>query len=524
MLYYETMYFHKYNKYINKLVGSGIFDESVYPYQSITQLDISKIKYLNGVASFEILRSDTKNINIILLGDIHVYTTTGFNSNDNESAYCPDYLENLFRKFSDLKFDIMVELNYNTDNIIPVKQYGFIENMRRKFYPCLNNLTDKELCVMKFPNTRFHAIDIRYWGSNVNPLNRENIKNKNKLQFFIFNMRNSNTYLENTSNYFNNNLQYIHKNKYKYIEIYHEIINKLNFLESIMSFDPEYFANKIINLLFTNYKFKRYTSRIVIFVNEYIKMKIINALNINKIINFYHKKINNHKKFLEIESSLDAVPVKYIYNLFKYINSIYFFIIDLSAILFDYYMLLRFTKIMDYQINDSTNLILIAGERHIKSFRNFIFSYNSYFNVKTPRTMENIYQKKLELNIIRDINKLIHQINKSEASNLKKINNKFVYSLRELKYFIDDVLSHVDDIISRSDDSDDTDDTDDTDYSQFIGNTYHENVLSYKIKIANLIDEQKKNISYLSHHPENKFVKIDDLVISLLDKYKKNEI
>ena len=97
------MYLHKFNKYINKLSGSGIFDESMYPYESINELDLDKIKYLNGAVSFEIMHSDKNKLNIILLGDIHVYSTNGFNSDSLESAYCPDYLENLFRKCLNLR-------------------------------------------------------------------------------------------------------------------------------------------------------------------------------------------------------------------------------------------------------------------------------------------------------------------------------------------------------------------------------------------------------------------------------------
>ena len=98
-------------------------------------------------------------------------------------------------------------------------------------------------------------------------------------------------------------------------------------------------------------------------------------------------------------------------------------------------------------------------------------------------------------NIIIDINKMIHEINKSQTINLNKINNKFVYSLNELEYFIDDTLYYANKI-------------------QSIDKLLLDKMSSHYSIIKNKLDESSNFLSHIMNHPEDRYVEINDIIIN----------
>lgn len=152
-------------------------DEKQYVARNYDNLD--GIELLTGPIFHTIIHNTKYNKKIHLFGDKHVYTNR-FSCNGKDtsanSIYFPDYLEYYFTKGinKDINkgnnngkiIDLFIELSYSYDKKISFLQSGIIDNVFLRFKSCFESLMDKSLCKNKYPNIRFHAMDIRDYISD----------------------------------------------------------------------------------------------------------------------------------------------------------------------------------------------------------------------------------------------------------------------------------------------------------------------------------------------------------------------
>lgn len=487
------MYLKKYSKYNSRLMNlqGGAFNEKNYPYNSRIDVNLPEIKYLNGIFSFQTIKSKILKLNVITLGDIHYYTKNGFASDPTKSAYCPDYLENLFKKYPDLNFDVLIELPYNITGKINNMQYGVIENIRRKFSNCFNDIINKQTCQNEFPNVRFHAIDIRHWGVDDKDATSDN-KYKNDLQYFIFNFQKYETSI-NEILYSISNIEY---DLYSLKNIFNELLTNSKFFTKMIGKKPEIFTDNMMKYLQNNYKLRRYQDLpLMEIVNSYSKMRFNMAQKINDINNVYS---NFLKRNLELYNNPGSVA-SYQNDISNFINKNDLFLTDIKTIIFDYYMFARFIKILNYKSKGkSKNIFLIAGNIHCESFLNFIESYNLIFEAE-------IYNNNKFSVDLQNQKKIIEYINHYLDI---KINNKFYYSIREIKFLIEKFIysdMNSRDIISKSSDP--------------VATLEKINQIKKYMKYINNIKKIRgQYVAALGDHPDKKFVEIDDKILNLITK------
>jgi hypothetical protein len=192
-------------KYLNH--SGGYFDINELSYKEnifdevLDKDPIDEIKYIAGPVTMTILRGPKPSNKIIyLIGDVHKYTTAGFecvkkddslmgrvweyassyiwdpDEDKNHTIYYPEYMLRLLKNNKDKQFDIFIELPYHHTKHGSRMVPGMIENINKLFDFCFRYLYNKEECIKNFPNARFHAMDIRKYSESLYSDGKDNIK------------------------------------------------------------------------------------------------------------------------------------------------------------------------------------------------------------------------------------------------------------------------------------------------------------------------------------------------------------
>jgi len=318
--------------------------ESSFTKQNIDNFELSNI--INGPVSLSILQSS--NNKCFAFGDFHLCANKEFNNNGD---YIPLFLDKLFNKYETSNFDLMLETRYyRTKYFDPNETFcNIMNNVYIQFDDYFMN--KKEL-----PNVHFHNLDIRHLHSDLEyePVNKDS-------EFLL---------LLSTLNVF----KYIYSNdliqKINNITSQEEaklflvnIKSSISLLFDLNNLSSHSFGHHILQTIYRYEKFKKYYKEIkhINSINSFIMGNINTSHKYYDIFDTYDKLINKEKNILSIE----------ILSLCK---KIYKFISDVDAAIFDFYMLIRFTKVLERQ----GNIILIAGENHINSLECFI-TYNLGF-------------------------------------------------------------------------------------------------------------------------------------------------
>ena len=502
------MYFEKYKKYHSKLQNlmGGVFNEENYPYSSVTDININDIKYLNGVFSFTTMTSHKLKTNIIMLGDIHVHSENGFINETSEAAYCPDYLENIFKKYQNLNFDLLIELPYNIEKTAIEMVPGFIENTKRKFIECFRNLSEKSICQQEYPNTRFHAINIRHWGTPVNQADIEP-KYNNKLQNFIYQLSSVGEDIQNVYQLLNKHTDKIDKKMF--IAACELILADTEFIIDFMGKNQASMNFK--SMINNNYKTNRYQH-----IPNY---KIIDEY-VNTMLNIISEKYNIGEIYLNfldtflfvVDSQESKIDVSNLSIVKKYVDKVENLCHQVNVQIFDYYMITRFMKIISYEQTENKwqNIILVAGNNHCQTLQNFILSNSNFFRMELQYSDDSFRNEiLLQKEMIDDMNKLINLFTKYGIRSIQKIDNKFIYQNEIMLYFSSSLV----DIITHETDKE---------IVEEIKNNSKYQTLIQKISSYNSTFIQFYNLTILylrelNKNPRGKFVEIDDKIINLLN-------
>ena len=126
-------------------------------------------------------------------------------------------------------------------------------------------------------------------------------------------------------------------------------------------------------MMTSNYKFNRYQNVFLIDkINEYFKNRIINTLNMYDVF----ASLNNFKetfdKLIEAQRHGITMEQESITKLKKYCKFLSNTGVQLSAAIFDYYALVRISKILYNYPNNTNgkNIVICAGSRHIENIIN----------------------------------------------------------------------------------------------------------------------------------------------------------
>jgi len=422
----------------------NVINENDYNFKINDIHKLNDMEYLTGPLTFAILKSE--NCTCITVGDAHVSSNIGFNTNNKDKEiYLPEYLDMLFRKYPDKQFDLLIELQYTKYKMADDVEYqnGIINNVYKSFKVCFIDLQDKVACSKKWPNVRFHAIDIRYIHNNeINNLTNDvSLINLMKIERHWKRAMHTSDLPIPTKTY---------QSVIDFIEVDLKILFILN--------KNNKFVENTINIINQYYKFARYQNladmNIII---EYIKNRLYSLLIINNVFEYFNNLKNSEIKNME--------------KLNNYVMRLSNFLLDLRCIVFDYYMLLRFLKITKYNATNK-NIIVIAGDEHIKNLEYFLqyelynFEYvvckgkniipmNKYLQIKNKlkrmieiSDLDNAYKEinTSEYMVIERIISLLQNyfINNMDANNLdsfKKIFGKLV----KYKNYINTYISYNND-------------------------------------------------------------------------------
>jgi hypothetical protein len=146
----------------------GSFDMNEKHYVNRHYDNLNGIELLTGPISHTIIHNEKYNKKIHLFGDIHV-AADKFSCNNNATStnaiYFPDYLEYYLGIEKNKIIDLYIELPYMHDKKVPIMIHGMLDNTRLHFKECFESLLEKTECQNKYPNVRFHAMDIRKYIS-----------------------------------------------------------------------------------------------------------------------------------------------------------------------------------------------------------------------------------------------------------------------------------------------------------------------------------------------------------------------
>jgi hypothetical protein len=380
------MYEHKYIKYKKKYAaikksmigGNNTLDEDNYdPTTIISPEQYDTFKYLFGPISLYIIKN---NLNTIYLyGDQHVYST---DVNMTDKIYLPDYLEKMFSNNFNTQFDLFIELPYTTSKKIGKVQTGLIENINKKFNVCFRNLADKFTCREKYPNVRFHAIDLRkyyeestdgytlfgYYTRYANIL-REHENDLNQLLTDLINGQiNENEYIKLFKEHLDILFRFFdEKTIYRKEDLIHSIKQML--VDEINKFSKYYSVDSDFNKIF----------------NEYFEQKS------DKLYEKYTKMMRLYDNISEKEKNgffgeiLEYGIENKQYNIFRetnivmneLLNAVIDYVDDINIVVMDIYCLFRMIKCRKYD-KYCKNIIVIAGYNHITNYLSFLTKHYDY--------------------------------------------------------------------------------------------------------------------------------------------------
>ncbi len=393
---YRAKYYKYKAKYYKFLSGGKNYDitnEKKYNPNNKTNIeDLLSVEYITGLASMFIMESQLLKTNIIMIGDLHECVKNGFdtdNKNTGKEMYIVDYLALLFKKYSNKNFDFLLEQEYNVNKQIDMDYSAsnscVIDNSTYKF-KCFQNLSDKTKCNSKYPNVRFHNVDIRHW------YDESKLNSNDDLQNFLLE--------ENTVECDINKNDLIPKMKtsklswfyfHQFMRTHYPITTQIINI-GLENKNYQEMTDYLFSIITSNYKFKRYQNLPFIDkINDYLKN------NINWIFydfDFFSVIEKNTKKISRIIDNPSTNSEQIYYNISKYIDYLIKYcifikkvIISISIAIFDYYTLIRIFKII-YQYPDNSegkNIILIAGSNHINNLVIFLlmnkeFDFHKIYN------------------------------------------------------------------------------------------------------------------------------------------------
>jgi hypothetical protein len=458
--------------------------------------DMETFEYLTGIVDLNMLKSTQINASIIALGDHHVCTFTGYATDlASEQMYIIDYLDLLFRKYPDKQFDILLENDYNKEIVNEDKDFystaGFLQNMTKKFYGCFHdsNKENRKLCSEKYPNVRFHSVDIRKWtvSTDKNDALVNLFKSYQNVHMIMF-LDSDNgdlSYDPNLNNY----------DEYKFnipriinAKIYKEYVGRFNkyykFLKNILNPDVNVTVDNIINIADGNYKFRRYRQEAISMIPDENKSDENTWSYYVQVRDYIHKYLHIELQSFELSNIIDflnkisdhyveTISKNLFETLLQYSRILNNLCLISGSIIMDYYTLLRYYKILHYKnINDAAgkNIILMAGRNHTQIFVNYFYYEKSIaksniinnLNNNLDNNLNNDYSNASYEKII-DINSAYFPDIRSMQNNVSKIYNflvsldphftSFVYYddnipllLRDLRYVMKVILEKLDDM------------------------------------------------------------------------------
>ncbi len=455
---FKTKYYKYKSKYYNLLskmsagINYDIDDEASYKTATSVNInDMNNFEFITGPTSMSLYKSELFSATILTLGDTHICTNNGFSTdkkNMNKEIYIVDYLDLLFKKYHNRQFDVLIELPYRIDKTIGKMQCSFLENFRKKFNVCFDNLTDKTLCIKNYPNVRFHAVDVRYWSvdlsTNADP------KFDNELQKFIYLLDTSNDFMYAINDMISETLKENKKYYKKTYNIYwNSINNKIEKMNVIIDHDAIKTAQNIMNLILSNYKFERYQDLFLIDeVNDFIMSQIVYNLKKNNMYIYYKKFQDDIKKVNE--ENEDLIDKKYFITLSTCVIHFISFFRDVGASIMDYVTLVRFTKILNYQKKENIlgdNIIYMAGNVHIRTFNSFLLS-NPKLKFNKIFTTDNYISETKLIEINNFTNFIMDEAR--QLDDMNNINWNIVYDCYQLRFFLSQIIkSNIPDIIKK---------------------------------------------------------------------------
>ena len=422
-------YYRQYRKYINlrnQKGGEYNLDEKTYVDDLNPPIDESELKYIAGPVSYILIRNEEYDKTIRLFGDRHVFTSqfecgpAGIDDSTNQNTiYLPDYLKMYFNKYDKIPIDLFIEIHYMQDKIVPEMQYGLIENIRKKFLPCFKTLTDKVECNKIYPNIRFHIIDIRYYESENDTISNINVLNGYITQ--INYLLNDEDYLKNIIKRLDETIQQLFDEftdtdsfNDLLVEYYDGDKNPVQIIDSILEFmlnnnEGTKYYKKILNI---KSLFLKYHGRVIIddYIFGIIKLYIgdengiyadidgrfwnlvRSSIKLNKNVgqivfdNYEPDIYSGYWNITETDFIKEIMITKEISSL-NVIKFQSFLLTVYGFALMDVYLLGRIFKkfvknsgpditplVID---NAANNIFIIAGNNHIKKYKNFFKKINS---------------------------------------------------------------------------------------------------------------------------------------------------
>jgi hypothetical protein len=396
--------------------------------------------FLNGPINYVKLYNEEKNKYLYVFMDYHENIKTQQKCNSLHSIDIDKYLHHILEE-SDINIDFFLEIyptsiNNDTDNSINHIYLGALRDKFKKLY--------NDLKIKKKKNIRLHYIDIRVYTLYENLANSIELCMNN---FTFINPYNINTLIYQI-NYIYNEISYLFgmitkiKDKGKILEdkikidlikgeaktisnlSYNQIEDYATFqlLEKIIIKYDDNTNKKNINDLFQT-KYIDNLLYLITFVDKFLlKLK-----DIQKLVNYYYneKKIVLENVKLDINTfhklSYYTIPNEenIRIEIKKEIDTIYFIILNLGAIIVDCFFLRRF-------IDKSyiKNGIVYTGAAHSTVYIWFLIKFYNYkiteFNYLKNITIDELYEVILSTDNPYDIEEYLYPENFKQCIFLKK--------------------------------------------------------------------------------------------------------
>jgi len=335
------------------------YDEKTFARKNIRPNDINldNIEHITGIKHLDILKSDALGVNFILLGDIHVISRDGLydQADAGKIIYLPYYLDALFKKHEDKQFDLMIESVPDDDNISlddNLKRYKdtVIKSTMIQFGVCYQGINNRSECRKEWPNVRFHEVDVRYYlAEDIN-------KNKNAIPIHASKISNIIIQLQMINNVL---FKSDETNIIAKTHMYNNLVHIINHLQSLYRG-----TNNLLQIMENIRNEKAYKEKYAELtyieqINDYISNHMTYILYSHDIIN----------QFLTLsKKKIGDISMYELKSIGSNLLEVYY---KINGTLMDYNMLIKFNEILSHGCK---NVVLLLGNYHIGSFKNFIKS------------------------------------------------------------------------------------------------------------------------------------------------------
>lgn len=293
----------------------------------------------------------------------------------------------------------MVELPYSKQYQNDLFEQNILKNIFKTFEECFADINNKLECNKQFPNVRFHNVDIRYLYESY----------EDDLSTLIKQLEHIEKILEYTINNYNDMIieDFIYNG---------ETIINLFKQTKFGNLQNDILITTMYDIITNSTKFKKYKKLPYIEkIDQFLKQQI-------QVLIIYDNPIN---KFLLNPNNLDSYSI------------LLDFIVNFGVILFDYYTIIRYMKIRNYD-NKYNNIIYIAGDDHIRMFELYLqfenFNYMLYWN-------KIIMTKNKLINIFKRISNILLKI----GYDINYIKDLYLYTDEHMIRFINRIISYCND-------------------------------------------------------------------------------